>query len=834
MTTLAPPARYYPGPVIQKVEALFSYVTRNAHSNWIGTLAGVDPNMKYMGHLVYTPLITLHNPYNINLSFDNLEVTIRNMPVAFNFYVNGSPQNAQLVPLTEMFVYGSDRREKKFVMKIANWSAPGSTSTTGPIVMKPGQTLVCGPYLHPQASFANNMGTNFFDWQNNLTGDASLPVNAKPGFVGRCVGYDVDWITPTHAPYATNSQSDNNQGVLGLKATDNVSVEYAVRQPSAGLNTEFQVTARITSQGRTFDYGGLSFQYKNASTLSKLFNQTYRYPQSGSIPALNAYVPNDPAQSPTKDSWVSKHAAAQTFGVFSAYARTTRGGVYETSKRTATNGAVNALRDGRLAGMPMRFHNPARTEVTMDLEKEKLGAHSHEMNFQRFLGLGEVEDYFSLDATNRTPALTGNTGNWGIKSGSYLELPTGPMQTIADFRRSNALSSSYLPNFVQPVANSWVSPLMGTDKVIQSDASIATYALLDHSVLANHALYDGFYFSTFATVNKSSPETMFEGFMDGTLKLPSQSFQPYLPAGKTAKDARSELFSSGKPTETAYQKAASYQMVRGPFNVNSTNVQAWKAKLASMNKAEVVTLWAKTAGLETLPAKNAAIMSMSLVNGGDASGTGGANFDKIDDTRTNLWNGYRDLTEKDIENLAEKIVEQVRRRGPFLSMSEFVNRRIGSDSNLTRMGALENAIEDSGINNSLFTQNLGFVPITTADISDANLYNFKSPAATVGNPGAGAPGWISQGDLLRILEPSATVRSDTFVVRACGEAWDSEGKVIARAFAEAVVQRTPEYIDPTNDASLNVYVDGSASAANKTFGRRMSVVSFRWLANDEI
>jgi hypothetical protein len=227
-------------------------------------------------------------------------------------------------------------------------------------------------------------------------------------------------------------------------------------------------------------------------------------------------------------------------------------------------------------------------------------------------------------------------------------------------------------------------------------------------------------------------------------------------------------------------------------------------------------------------------MPMSLVNGGDASGTGGANFDKIDDTRTNLWNGYRDLTERDIENLAEKIVEQVRRRGPFLSMSEFVNRRIGSDSNLTRMGALENAIEDSGINNSLFTQNLGFVPITTADISDANLYNFKSPSATVGNPGAGAPGWISQGDLLRILEPAATVRSDTFVVRACGEAWDSEGKVIARAFAEAVVQRTPEYIDPTNEPSLNVYVDGGASAANKTFGRRMSVVSFRWLANDEI
>lgn len=828
MSTLAPPTRFYPGPVIQKVEALFSYVTRDSHNNWVATLKAVDPSMLYMGHLIYTPLITLHNPYNINMSFDNLEVTVRNMPVAFNFYVNGSAQSAQLVPLTEMFVNAGDRREKQFVLKIANWSAPGSSSTTGPIVMKPGQTLVCGPYLNPQASFNNDLGTRFFDWENISTGvdrnGTVIPINAKPGFAGRCVGFDVDWLTPTHSPYTTGNQSDNNNGVLGIRTTDNIAVEYAVKQPSVGLNTEFQVTAKLTSQGRTFDYGGLSFQYKDASTLSKLFNQTLRYPTTGSISRAATYVSNtDP---------ISKHANAQTFAVFSAYARTTRGGVYETDRRTQTGGAVNVLRDGRLAGMPMRFHNPARTVVTMDLQREKLGAHSHEMNFQRFLNLGEVEDYFNLDSTNRTPALTGNTSSRGIKSGSYFEIPTGPMQTIADFRRSNALSCSYLPNFVQPVSNSLVSPLMGTDKVVQSDAAIATYALLDHSVLANHALYDGFYFSTFATVNnRTTPESMFEGFMDGSLKLPSQGFEPYLPSGQSEDAARSELFSSGKPSEEAYRKAAKYQLVKGPFNVNSTNVQAWKAKLASMSKSEIVTLWAKSVGLEERTAKNYPILPMSLINGGDASGAGGVNIANIDDGRTNEWNGYRDLTEQDLQNLAEKIVDQVKRRGPFLSMSEFVNRRIGAFSDMTRMGALENAIEESGINNKAFTNQ---IPITAADISDANLYNFKSPQATVGNPAAGAPGWLSQGDLLRVLEPAATVRSDTFVVRVCGEAWDTNGNVIARAFAEAVVQRTPEYVDPVDEPSLNVYTQTGASEANKLFGRRMSLVSFRWLASDEI
>ena len=97
------------------------------------------------------------------------------------------------------------------------------------------------------------------------------------------------------------------------------------------------------------------------------------------------------------------------------------------------------------------------------------------------------------------------------------------------------------------------------------------------------------------------------------------------------------------------------------------------------------------------------------------------------------------------------------------------------------------------------------------------LYNYKTPEATIGNPAAGAPGWVNQGDLLRILEPDATVRGDTFVIRAYGEAQDAGGNITARAYAEAVVQRVPEYVDPVDRPSLNAYTDHHGGRCKQGF-----------------
>ena len=85
--------------------------------------------------------------------------------------------------------------------------------------------------------------------------------------------------------------------------------------------------------------------------------------------------------------------------------------------------------------------------------------------------------------------------------------------------------------------------------------------------------------------------------------------------------------------------------------------------------------------------------------------------------------------------------------------------------------------------------------------------------------------------MLQSIAPVMTARSDTFTLRGYGEAKDSSGKVLASTWCEAVVQRMPEFIDP-GDPPHTAMADLNQS--NRTFGRRFSIVSFRYLAKSEV
>lgn len=68
-------------------------------------------------------------------------------------------------------------------------------------------------------------------------------------------------------------------------------------------------------------------------------------------------------------------------------------------------------------------------------------------------------------------------------------------------------------------------------------------------------------------------------------------------------------------------------------------------------------------------------------------------------------------------------------------------------------------------------------------------------------------------------------------MRGYGEAKDAAGKVIARSWCEAVVQRMPEFVDPTDAADTSIT---AISPVNKTFGRRFEIISFRQVPSAEL
>ena len=85
---------------------------------------------------------------------------------------------------------------------------------------------------------------------------------------------------------------------------------------------------------------------------------------------------------------------------------------------------------------------------------------------------------------------------------------------------------------------------------------------------------------------------------------------------------------------------------------------------------------------------------------------------------------------------------------------------------------------------------------------------------------------------MTLLAPILFPRSDAFVIRAYGDtANPATGEVEGRAWAEACVQRVPDYVDASQPPET---APGALNPTNRTQGRRFRIISFRWLAASDI
>lgn len=385
-----------------------------------------------------------------------------------------------------------------------------------------------------------------------------------------------------------------------------------------------------------------------------------------------------------------------------------------------------------------------------------------------------------------------------------------------------------LPVISRAIGNSFAPPQLKANEVFRRggsttlalDANSSANIATDHSWMINTALWDSWFLSGMVNAPSSgwlddprSPQKQFEDLAKGT----GRGRNPRLISHNTSDfdEVAKKLFSGGELQESAIYRLPAYLLVDGAFNVNSTSKNAWKALFASVREQELLTIGGSN---ETF---NHPFGTLGYAANPATSGTEGD------------WSGLRDLDNSEIDSLAEAMVEEVKARGPFLSLADFVNRRPSADEEEHRaVGALQAAINSSGLNDDLASGQRESHEADFSSLGGAGIDNDPAPARSVGSPG-----YLSQADLLIPLGPQISVRSDTFVVRAYGEARDSSGKITARAWCEALLQRVPEYLDHEDEPWAR---DGwprssdELQATNATFGRRFVQKSFRWLHPSEV
>lgn len=374
---------------------------------------------------------------------------------------------------------------------------------------------------------------------------------------------------------------------------------------------------------------------------------------------------------------------------------------------------------------------------------------------------------------------------------ALFDIPRQPVISLGTLQHANFAPESWMPAY--PFANSWASPYFAHD---QRDFS---YAL-------NEALWDRYFFSGLPA-NASLDDWPEDNWPNTRMRPQSQVY-----------------VDEANPDPLAWDTAAANLALHGGFNVNSASEEAWAALLKSLRNVEVPYLDPVLgAGVNVETSDSTTPYPRAEVPAGNSS----------IDAR---WRGFNTLSDVEIEELAREIVREVRNRGPFKSLTDFVNRSLEApvDEIENLKGPVQAAIDRTSINDWWKNNDPHVPPFNDRIVGRHPLPQLPYPEAEVGPRSTAAPGFLTQADVLQVLAPVLRARSDTFLIRAYGNSINPlTGDLEAEAWCEAVVQRIPKYIDSTDNP--HHFNDPSFPLAreNQLFGRQYKILAFRWLQPNE-
>ncbi len=831
-------------PVIAKMQIVFSIVTHYNHItprvNFFNTQGSPRGNTQYgVPHLVYDPVVTLWNPYDVALELNQLRVRIWDPPVLFGFKKNndwlrqefGSGEYHGLARFQIANEHNKNAR-RYFTLMLTDARGGGNARPGEAIKLQPGEVKVFSPWVEPNWTWGLETGGGdynprvFFDWNadndfGNVDGRATaykrtFGVSSIPGWDPRA-GLQTDHLSYSTRPRATRYPFEiaNNWdgGWLAIM-----------------LNHEFSVYCR---PGRALPTSGAAANEPDfkVDVLAGIREQperdlirTYQFRFDDVRTEIGGALGTDEIERTYRVGDLLQTASDRTAGGKTPFALFTMG--------------AKTTKDVLDYSKPWMHAHPVVEGVEQDTRYVGNALDAYDVTLQEMSGFTDFPTVEVEPDTNR--GFLGGTSysNGGVSNVPMFHIPAIPSASLGDLVNANLVPSGALPRVTHAFGNSYSHPLISTDRVSESNPIRGTVVrfgnLLDHSYLLNDALWDRFYFSTIGDyqneiIGSENAEDLLEDFLAENPRQLNRRLVP-LVSGSAASEAAAEV--GNLPPGERARRMATVMGVAGAFNVNSDSKEAWWAILTSLRDREVLG-W----GNSDLTAEDkTAYPRSSFPLAGDPEETDSDT--SVDVAGAKRWAGFRALTDGQLEDLAEAIVEAIRERGdtdqaPFCSLGEFVNRRIGGTSGThTVKGLLQTAIEESGVNADYHRLDSNEISGGTSELPRNATNGEQNSAARMGFSAEGAPSVLSQGDLMTALAPVATVRGDTFRIRAYGESRDKADRIMAQAYCEAVVQRVPDYVDPVDEA--DVLPDDLSSEVNEIFGRRFRLTAFRWLSPDEI
>jgi len=783
-------------------------------------VAGSSPQ-KYNCYLVYTPVYTFWNPYNVELRLPtnklaSLTLPYKILPLNYYGYLNNSQQGG-IKPVLQSLKqdYGSvfssggsgDIIFKPGELRIFSYRSTG-TSTQKQSVFYPGfdpmaiggdklrlfSNVTSGQKPGIVLTFGNPPGQGGNVWFGNTPGGLNCALAWETASNGSWLKtmYQHDWLRPSEKD--TNITPPGSSNVAYWQFGDAEPTPFAFNNFTLKTSSEFDYESigwekdwrcKNWMQAPSYYFGSAQYissdvDIANTQRLDNPFTFQFGPMSSADMPKVVPHIGN----------------SALLGSGSSPREQVTAAPMLELP--SAPFSSLAAFSNMRL--------NPGWTNTNQFPSSQSGPWNSH----KRF----------------EMKSLTYQSGVTGPAIGNSFLHPMVPGEDV--YR--------YFDNSKSHDVNGWGGTITVRDNLIYND-------YWDHTLLANDALWDDYFISTLtdpsrpsagsgASLSKSVDEFLSDG------KAPSYSRYRLYKGKKTTTDIKSELLA-----EDGYLKAAQFFMVDGMFNINSTSVDAWFALFAGIRERQLV--YHNGSSLAEADVPSGKLIALSRFNTPTTN-------KEADDAETGVtradgataWSGVRYLSDSQLSQLAEECVKQVKSRGPFLNLSEFINRRL-SDDELGLRGALQSAIDYDDA--SPDSKSINYRYKSSGDnmiaASDIPSNQYASPNAAAGSRFTGIPGYIIQSDLLKPISNALSVRDDTFRIRTYGESKDAKGNVIARAWCEAIVQRVPEYVDTTNspDVAARIMDDQGKftdnpnfTALNKKWGRKLIVTSFRWLNKDEI